>query len=54
VEECTALKRYYAHLVRLTNKFPKLMQQQINGSKESCDDVDVAAAREPKPLMFTW
>lgn len=54
VEECTALKRYYAHLVRLTDKFPKLMQQQSTGLKESSEDVEVATAKEPKPLMFKW
>jgi len=54
VEECTALKRYYANLVRLTDKFPKLLQQQGTGLKESYDDVEVGTARESKPLIFKW
>ncbi|XP_027845720.2 uncharacterized protein LOC114126045 isoform X3 [Aphis gossypii] len=54
VEDCTALKRYYAHLVRLTDKFPKLLQQQNSGLQESYDDVETGTARESKPLMFKW
>lgn len=54
VDDCTTLKRYYAHLVRLTDKFPKLLQHQVIGLKESSEDVGVATAKEPKPLMFTW
>lgn len=54
VEDCTALKRYYAHLVRLTDKFPKLLQQQSSGLQESYDDVEVGTARESKQLMFKW
>lgn len=54
VEECTALKRYYAHLVRLTDKFPKLMEQQSIGLKESSDDIEVATVKESKPLIFKW
>jgi len=53
VEDCTALKRYYAHLVRLTDKFPKLLQQN-SGLQESYDDVEAGTARESKPLMFKW
>lgn len=45
VNQITVLKRYYAHLVRLTDKFPKLLEQQ-----ESNDD-DVTG---PTPLIFTW
>lgn len=53
VEECTALKRYYAHLVRLTEKFPKLLQQ--HGIGESCEEREVAKVKElTPPLIFTW
>jgi len=55
IEQCTALKRYYAHLVRLTDKFPKLMEQQSVGLKESSDDIEITTAKEPKkPLIFKW
>lgn len=55
VEDCTALKRYYAHLVRITDKFPKLMQQKIVGIKDSYEDVESTKTGEPTPsLTFTW
>lgn len=46
---CKALKRYYAHLVRLTEKFPKLLQQQ-----GSCDQIKVKNVKDGPPLTFTW
>jgi len=47
---CRALKRYYAHLVRLTEKFPKLLEQQ-----GSCDQIKVKKGKDPTPpLTFTW
>lgn len=52
VDDCTSLKRYYVHLVRLTDKFPKLLEQQINEVQDSCDD-DINIAGEPS-LMFWW
>lgn len=56
VDDCTALKRYYAHLVRITDKFPKLMQQQIVGvQEESYENVEITKNGEPTPtLTFTW
>lgn len=55
VDDCTALKRYYAHLVRITDKFPKLMQHKIVGVKESYEDIEINKTEEPTPaLTFTW
>lgn len=48
VNECTILKRYYANLVRLVEKFPRLLQQQDSYSDE-------AKMARPTPLLtFTW
>lgn len=48
VDNCTVLKRYYAHLVRLTDKFPRLLQHQSIKIKESSDE------EVTPPLTFTW
>lgn len=53
VDDCTALKRYYVQLVRLTDKFPKLWQQKRDEVQESCDDVKVVGTSAP-PLIFAW
>jgi len=52
VDDCTLLKRYYVQLVRLTDKFPKLLQQEA-GLQETCDDVVTAGGPTP-PLKFAW
>lgn len=51
VDVCVALKRYYAHLVRLTEKFPKLLQNV--GEHHSNDDHEDEAA-PTQLLTFTW
>lgn len=53
VDNCTVLKRYYAHLVRLTDKFPRLLQHQSIKTKESNDEKVIAGGKIP-PLAFTW
>lgn len=54
-DDCTALKRYYAYLVRLTDKFPKLLQHQRSEVQESYDHVEVVEAEElAPPLTFAW
>lgn len=52
IEDCTALKRYYAHLNRLIDKFPKLLQHQRDGVQEFHDQVEVEESAPP--LMFAW
>lgn len=54
VEDCTALKRYYVQLVRLTEKFPGLLQQQSVDTNETCDNTDVNPERSAISLTFMW
>lgn len=51
VDVCVALKRYYAHLVRLTEKFPKLLQSV--GEHHSSDECEDETA-PTQLLSFTW
>lgn len=53
VDNCTVLKRYYAHLVRLTDKFPRLLQHQNIKIKEFNGEEIIAGGKIP-PLTFTW
>lgn len=53
VDNCTTLKRYYAHLARLTDKFPGLLQHQ-SIRKESSDGEVVATEGQIPALAFTW
>lgn len=47
VEDCTALKRYYVQLIRLTEKFPGILQQQLDSQNNSNNETEI-------PLTFTW
>lgn len=45
VADCTALKRYYVQLIRLTEKFPGLLQLESQNSSNN---------KTEKRLTFTW
>lgn len=59
-DDCTALKRYYAQLVRLTDKFPKLLHHQRSEVKDHDNDNEynhdevVEAEELVPPLTFAW
>lgn len=53
VEGCTALKRYYAHLVQLTDKFPRLLEQRRCPEAEYINYKYEDGGPLP-PVMFSW